>query len=79
MELGLGLPYTLRRLSVKPSSSFLGCHGLGLVATYADPGKGHTSGAGGEGPPGPRPHGLREDRSLCYSDAAVASPQEGGG
>ena len=58
--------------------SLLGRHRSGLVATHVDPGKGHPAGAGGEGPPGSRPHGFRKDRRLCYSDATTAAPQEGG-
>lgn len=65
-----------RRLS-RPLSP-LGRHRPGLVATHADPGKGHPTGPGGEGPPGSGPHGFREDRRLCHSDAAASAPQEGG-
>lgn len=60
-------------------SSLLGRRRPGLVAAHADPGKGHPTGPGGEGPPGPGPHWLGENGRLCHSDVAAAAPQEDGG
>lgn len=68
-----------RGSAVNSASCLLGRRGPGLVATHADPGKGHPAGPGREGLAGSGPHGLGEDGRVCHSRAATAASQEGGG